>query len=188
MSTHRRLYVPPMCVFLWIFTYRFPLCVFPLCISVHMSPLYVCTAMHMFHWCVRPSVYVPPCVSPLLSAPPYVFPFRVCVPTYDPSFTYMFPRFVRLSVSMSPPFICPLSVLAASAYFHPSVFPLRLYVLSVCISLRIYVPDGIRMYVSNRIVGGVIRFMVTITQVRGWKRKMWLQSDVQNRLGKLRSR
>ena len=96
-------------------TYRFPLCVYY--VSPYLSPSYVCTAMHMFPWCVRPSVYVPPCVCLLhICAPPNVFPIRVCVPSYDCSFTCMFPPCVCPPVRISPPFTCPVRTYVPSVY------------------------------------------------------------------------
>lgn len=61
------------------------------------------------------------------------------------------PACVYLSVSLhvhSPPYVCPFRV------YDPScACPLRVFFP------RVYVPDGICMYVPHRIVGGVDRFM-----------------------------
>ena len=144
MSPHRRAYIPPVCIFLWIIV---PsrigfLCVyFPsvLCLSVHVP--FTCMYRHAYIPLVCTIFRVCPsvCMSLHICAPQYVFPLRVCVPSYDCSFTGMFSP-CECPSRMSSPFVCPVSVLPV--YVPPNVCRLHLYVPSVyslCMSLRTYV-------------------------------------------------
>lgn len=138
MSPHRRAYIPPVCIFLWIIV---PsrigfLCVyFPsvLCLSVHVP--FTCMYRHPYIPLVCTIFRVCPslCMSLHICAPPYVFPLRVCVPSYDCSFT-----------CVCPPCVCPSVCMSLRTYY---VCPL------------VYFPDGICMSIPHRIVGGVNRFM-----------------------------
>ncbi len=133
MSLH--LYVPSYCSFMYIF----PLCVYPR--RVYVSP-YVCP-LH---------VVVPPCVCPLrVEVPPCACSFRVC-PSVGMSPSYLPLRIYVPSVCSVPSYDCSFTCV-----FPPCVCPSVCMSLRVC--PLVYVPDGICIYVPHRIVGGVDRFM-----------------------------